>query len=339
MNLSIFNFKKIPWGVLTILGLLLLSEVYARSIADSVRTFSDRIILHKMKIVRQDNKDFDALIMGDSRLLGINAKRMSKVFSKRKGKPYSVYNFSFPQADVRAYYLFLSRYLKDHPSPETVYFSVDPESFTGEDNFVREGSSMSTKLHRFCLMFSFKEGLRVYPLKQALHMLIGETERISFLYTYRRMIRDQIEKGLLFEKDFVFKDTLITRNGGVLFGRLNRVLPLKKEDAPAEKKIFVPDEDSLFWLKKFFQLTQQKKINLVYFDVPRQDQEYHETTEAEFYDGYRALIKALADQYENMRIAPPVQSRVTRRMYIDSRHLDGKGFEVYENVLFEVLLP
>ena len=87
---------------------------------------------------------------------------------------------------------------------------------------------MSTRFHEFCLLYSLKDGLEVFPPKILGWMIMAKIERLSFLFTYRRMIRNFLENlnAQSFSNPTMVEATQ-GMEGGVNFG--NREPPTEEE--------------------------------------------------------------------------------------------------------------
>ena len=78
--LSIFNSKRIPYAFIFCLILLIGVEGAVRRNIYAFTSTSNTILLYKKNLVEhQQMKHYDALIMGDSRALGIHAKEISNI--------------------------------------------------------------------------------------------------------------------------------------------------------------------------------------------------------------------------------------------------------------------
>lgn len=82
-------FRKIPLAFFLCLGLLVATEFFVRQYAPVIRSFSDSVILYKKKILEDKRtSNFDGLLMGDSRILGVDAKLVSNMVTNTIGRRF-----------------------------------------------------------------------------------------------------------------------------------------------------------------------------------------------------------------------------------------------------------
>lgn len=340
-NLFISNFKKWPLAAILALGLLLITEGVARHNAEAIRSFSDKLILYKKNIIESKKTGpFRGVILGDSLALGVDAKLLSRTISRQLNQDFPVYNLSLPEHGVQGYYLLLKKYLRHRPPPEVIFFSVSPSSWSGQNNFVRENEMMSTGLHRFCLLFSVPDCVEVFPAYFFPKALIGKIERLSFLVTYRRMIRDFLERAADSPRpEPSLADLTVGRNGGVNFGigeppSDNAIKSTANHPAP-----FMPDAEALFWYEKFFHLAQKKDIRVIIFNAPVIEEVCAAWRDNGDNERYRGLMNDLAQKFPVINTVDPLWRPYNRTLFRDIVHLNGPGYDQFSRGLANQLSP
>jgi hypothetical protein len=133
--LSIFNSKKTPCAFILCLLILIGVEVMVRRNVYAFTSSSNTILLYKKNLVKNKQfKNYNALIMGDSRALGMQAKEISEIVSAETGGDYQFFNYSFPQSGVQNHFLLLKNYLKHQKAPKLIVLISSPIVLTGEWN-------------------------------------------------------------------------------------------------------------------------------------------------------------------------------------------------------------
>jgi len=322
-----------------IFGFMLIcsTEFIARAYAPAIRSFADSTILYKKSLLEgKQQLDFDGIFIGDSRILGVDAKLISNMVLKEQNKNYEFYNFSLPDHGVRGYYLFLKKYLERHKRPEFVFFATAPIGLTGKWNIVKNDKSMSAQLHRFCLLFSVKDYYEVFPFKFFIRATLAKIERISFFIAYRRMIRDFLEN---FDSARMNKPTLeqVTwnRNGGVNFGTGEPPSEEQVKSVAYYQMKFEVDKDTLYWYKKFFSLAEDQEIKVIIFNAPLMDVIYDKRQGDGTNQQYEKMIRIWQSEFKNISVMEPLLEPYDRKYFKDAQHLNGRGFQVFNHWLGE----
>jgi len=335
-NLFISNSKAVPLALLGCLLLLLVTEGVARQYADRIRSFSDLIILYKKNLVEDEQLPyFNGVLLGDSRILGVDARLISDKLTQSVGRNVSFYNFSLPEHDVRGYYLFLKKYLKRHRPPAVILFSVSSDNWSGENNLPKSGVFMSGGLHRTCLLFSMAELAEVYPWTFWGMVFTAKIEGTSFLISHRRMIRNALENPVRLWAPYPpMANVTLGRNGGVHFGVGH---PPSEEQIRQANAGTGVDAQSIFWFEKFLWLAREHGIRVVFFSAPW-PQGMVLNSPVEGADFLKGILPGIQGRYENMFILEPVFVTYPREFFRDGEHLNGPGFDQFSEGLAQRLI-
>ena len=328
---SIFNFSKFPVAGLICLVLLLATEGGLRLYADKIYSMSDRIaLLRKQTLFRSERLQYDALILGDSRGLGINAKSLSAEISADKGAPFRIHNFTLPNTGAGSYYHFLRHYVKRHAKPQVIFFTMAPLFWTEDTRFERMPPDEDMERHRFLLVFSYQDFVSAYPAHLLAQGAAEAAESLSFLLSQRVRIRNYIADFK--QQDALWRDmSLVSRdhNGGFQF-------PLTKGPGAAEvmsstyyQLEFQPKAGAVDQIRRFLDLAQTHRIKVIMFNAPILDLIYDHREATGFHARYSALLKELAGQYDNVELLNPLLGKYPRDCFLDLHHLNARGYRQF----------
>lgn len=317
-----------PVMLIAALVLALGLELLFRHYAVYIRSFSDNVILYKKEFVeRQKNLRYDALLMGDSRVMGVDARLLSDALTQAKGRDFVVYNFALPNHDVRGHYLFLKKYLVRHQPPPVILFSAAPPTWGADWNIRRQTRRMSAEVHRFCLLYSWGEAWSSLPLQLWPRIVLAKLERLSFLLTYRQSIQyflQHIRQRRILPP---VKDLVLGRNGGVNFG--TGIPPAETEVMASDyyQKVFAEDEDSVAWLERFFELAWEHDIKVICFNAPLPQIIFADR--ASDLRRYEQTLQRITAKHPNVLLLTPIVEGYDLHYFRDVQHLNGPGFKIF----------
>ena len=140
---------------------------------------------YKKQIAEDKSKNFDIVMLGDSRSLSINGVK------EGEGQ-YSMYNFSLPAAGPRYFKFFLQKYLENHPKPKLVIFAADPEQFNlaKSTTFDADKNMWNQYKHRLLNLFSFAESFQQYSGSELMFIAKEYLPLVMYSFKYRQGFAD-----------------------------------------------------------------------------------------------------------------------------------------------------
>lgn len=326
-NLFIFNFKDFPTGFLIAILLLVGAEVLARAHSSLFIPLADQLMLYKKDHMMQPQKPYaNAVIIGDSRGMGLDARLISGQLSKELQRPFQVYNYTVPGFGVQGYFLFLEKYLKYNRKPETIFLCTRPLMLTGDD-FLGKKANYSHK-HRFFAFFSMEEYRKVVSPGFFWTSLPLALRERSILITYRASIKAVLVRVLLgqYKPPKADQEALIeSMNGGYPLEGVRLVGDKDIQQSLAGQEGFKLDQDALYWYEKFLQLAQNNGVPVVVFNLPFIVDVFAKGQRDGSNDRYRALMRAIKKHYAHLRLVEPLLESYDRKYYADVDHLNVAG--------------
>jgi hypothetical protein len=325
-KLPIRHSVKIPAAFLSAFVLLVFTEGLSRTCGPYIRSFSDNMTIYKRRLLENpQQKTFDGIFIGDSRIMGIDAKLVSQIVSQETGKKWEFYNFSLPNHGIQGHYLFLKKYLQRHKKPKVIFFSSVPVGFTGRWNLCKPDAAIFTEqMHRFLLMYSLPESYEALSMGDWMRIIPIQLERLSFLVSYRRHIRS-------FLQDIPDKmlqpnvESLVAgKNGGFYF----KARPFQEYDVPNAlgslwAAPFIVDEQALFWYQKFFALAKEHRIKVFFFNAPMPPS-FKQTTQDD-QRSYQDILADLVNEFDQLTLIEPLLSIYDWEYFYDFSHLNRNG--------------
>lgn len=325
--LSIFNSKSTPKAFLLCLALLAATEFAAGMNVTRLKTLSDSATEYKSFLLNEgESKSYDAVVFGDSRIMGLNARYISEHVSENLGRKFELYNFSIPNNGISTYYLLLKKYLKNQPAPRYILFSSAPVNLSG-DWSVEKSVGRSEILHRMSQLYSLNELMEVLPAHMWITALTVKAERLSFLLLYRGAI-----KKALVDPDNYFNDVMtgairscVRYNGGVIFNRTKTVTEQEIKSNKYYEWVLEVDANADGWYQRFFSLAQEHGIQVLLINAPV----YHDILQNSERNGsnqtYRRAVERWQSKYSNIEVLGPLLQPDTIEHFNDWQHLNVPG--------------
>lgn len=309
-----------------IVGLLLM-EGLVRANQIKFRTLAMGLVKHKSELLDSRSKlDYDAIILGDSQILRLDAKYLSDEIAKQTGHQFDVYNFAIPNHGIRTYYLLLDRYLKNHHKPKYIILAITPIATTGE--WTLENSfEISNASHMLVELYSLGSLVQNFPFKTALSLVAAKCERISTLILYRAAISDFLRgRGVdQTPRVTIQKDQLQRYNGGNL---TERPVPMSLQEIREHKYYnwpIYPDHESLYWYKKACDLAKQYSVPLIIINAPIFEEIMANREADGSNDRYKEFIAEIARDNSFVRYDEGLLRSYGFEYFEDWHHLNQKG--------------
>jgi len=306
--------------------LLLITELIARIYSPFFVPIHDYLMLYKRDRMVQKAKPFEnAILIGDSRAMSIDARALSTHLTQEFQRPFRVYNYAFPAVGAEGYYLFLKKFLQHNQPPEIVFFCVRPLMLAG--NALVEKNGTHSHKHRFFSLFSINEYRETLNLRFFLKSLPLEIREHSTLITYRASIESVIKsflKGVPLD-DKTYKHAILeSMHGGMpLEGpRLINIEEIQK-DYEWLDDLFV-DPDALFWFEKFLQLAKDHQITVAVFNIPSVKDVYEKREQNGSNAVYLAAMAELETKY-GLKAIEPLLEIYEYKYFADTNHLNDFG--------------
>lgn len=311
--------------------LLLIIEIIVRSNLYAFTSISHTILYHKKHIVRTTNLNkFNSLIMGDSRVLGLHAKEISKSVSKKTGEDYHFFNYSFPQSGVQSHYLLLKNYLKHQKKPKLIVMMSSPLTLTGEWNFQTLEKPYPISFYCFTFLYSVLETIKTMPPQSIIKTLLVKLEHTLKFVAYRKKIKKIIKNPSSYHnREAWVKRAMAQSNGGAMMARTVGPTIQEIKDSIFYQNKFRPDTYSINWYIKFFQLAQEHKIKIIILNAPLPEIIYQKREKDGFNKIYLKMMREIQNQFRNIYFANPLNLGYPMDHYGDEHHLNKKGFRLF----------
>ncbi|MFH1768938.1 MAG: DUF1574 family protein [Candidatus Omnitrophota bacterium] len=339
-NLFISSFKKMPKALLIAILFLFATEIVCRQNIRYIVNIGDYVLIYKRKHLTVKDKPYcDAIIIGDSRAMGINAKYVSTFVSQGLRRNFRIYNYSTPGFGVQGYYLLLKKYLKDNKKPKYLFFATRPVLLMGDAD-VEKKSNLGHR-HRFFLFFSMADYIQSLSPVFFLKTLCLELERYSYLVTYRREIKNLF---LQYVDEFkikpkVSRDLIEERWGGYPYSLGRKAIPEGQSiDGFDYQQDFYVDPNALCWYEKFLELAGENQIKVVIFNLPIIEEFYDKHEKDGSNKKYKETIVNIADKYNHTVVLAPVLEPLQRKYFSDPGHLSELGLKEFDEVLARRIL-
>lgn len=340
-TLSTSNSRRWPWALILCVILLLIVEGFVRLNLSRILTLSDGIVaVRKQTLKNPESKYYDAIIVGDSRVLGINTKYISDQVSKALGTQQIFYNYAIPNHGIRAYYLFLKKFLQTHQPPKYIIFSSAPLGISGEWT-VSEAQDSSTEIHYLTQLYSNRELRGVFPFWQRMGFNLNKLEQLSKLIAYRL----RIKVGLGNPEQYFTKDKLeaiprqeVEYNGAQIIVRNAPVGIDEMRRSPYYQFPIFPDAETVKWYGEFFALAQANNITVLICNMPI----YQEILANRQVDGsnerYINVVDGWMREFDNLEILGSLLSAYELKYFSDWHHLNLEGIRQHSFVLADQLI-
>ena len=194
MNSFISYFKQVPaFGITVLLVILIEVGLYFIPNLHYLESGGSFFTYYKKQIAEDKTKNFDIVLLGDSRSLSINGVK------EGEGE-YSIYNFSLPAAGSRYFKFFLKKYLENHPKPKLVIFAADPEQYhiSKIQKFDLNKNLWNQYKHRLLNLFTFKESFEQYSGGELVFIAKEYLPLVMYSFKFRQGFAD-ILSGLKME--------------------------------------------------------------------------------------------------------------------------------------------
>ncbi len=352
MSSFIFNFRKLPFGFILALTVVLCAEIFLFSRASVLVDRSRFCDSYKANVIKS-GPDFDVLIFGESRTLAIDAKMLENASQEK----ITAYNFALPGlGSALEFYMSLKKYLLEHKKPKIIMLAVSIEYF--DVNFKGELAVYPIEMDgvpyevmdkisdRFCAYFPphlvftsvpFYEmaPLSRYYIKQIIPSIRYE-KFINALFPIKIFINrfdlynNLIRKNSLLEKTIKAKAkyaiTFEKTNGQMLLsgeskvgkGEILSAMPEKKKDI---KKGVLRDK----FLEKFVELADRNDIPTVFFFMPIIDSRYKKMEELGWFDYADERLSGYEKKYKHFKYYRGADVGYNKRYFGDWSHLNRWG--------------
>jgi hypothetical protein len=279
----------------------------------------DNILDYKTKYLNlKKNIKYDGVILGDSCSLGIDAKIIADIINKETKESLHFYNFSFPIVGAKGWYIFLRRYIATNQKPKLILMESIPSLMT---ELARRKEVPIDELHRFALLFSWKDYYNIVPIDFSFKIIIHKLKRLSYLVTYRRFIQDLVSNFYRHRE----RALMIDGNGRVIFGPTKSPTLEQLQESDIYKADFYLNEDALYWFKRFFSLAKDNNIKILIFGIPLPEEVFLKREERGINKRYEQAMLDLITDYENVALIKPISEGYHRKYFYDANHLNDEG--------------
>ncbi|MBZ0165705.1 MAG: DUF1574 domain-containing protein [Candidatus Omnitrophica bacterium] len=270
--------------------------------------------------------NMDMIILGDSRVLGVDARYMSDRLSRDFGRHFLVYNFAMPNQGVRSYQIFLQKYLKKGNPPKYVMFSSAPFAITGLYALEKHKDSRDL-LYRMMHMYNMREVIGKLPWKVSLRLLGLKIEGLIHIVHYRKAIREGIRGAGNFQHDYFDEMAryVWATNGAY---QLNNFSRIPREMILQSGYYNIPlnlDADMDKEYRKFFELSRRHGIIVFLITAPINEIIYDKREKLNENDYYRGVLAQWAAEYPNIRIVEPSLRSYPAEDFTDTQHMNPRG--------------
>jgi hypothetical protein len=326
--------RKLPSACVLCLLFLLLSEGFVRYHWSQYLPTADYVLLHKKKHWEDvRNPDYDGIILGDSLSHGLDPRVIGGIIARETGQAFSLYNYSFPHADVRSYYLVLRKYLSLGKRPRVIFFESMPLAMHGAWKMTRNPKGLPDECHRFFSLFSPWDYAAVVPARFLFQTWKMALERASFLLTYRAYICDYLRYRVLTRHPRMMERAELDTQGRALMNVERKVAPEEIRNWFNYQMEFSADGDTLGWYQRFFALAREYDIRIMIFNTPFIDEVFQKREKNGFHRQYQQVMTALVQGFDNVTILQPVCESFDQRYFLDPSHMNDQGNELFSSIL------
>ena len=305
MRLSIFNFKKQRWpaGFFLCLAMVCITELVVRHYLLGLLPLSEAVIREKhRRITSATPHPYNAVILGDSHAMSLNAKYISDYLRSHTGKEREMFNFALPSMGMHSYYFLLKQYLSHHPKPEWIVFVSDPLTVLEQWDIQNRPESH----YRFCSLFSLKDSWDAFSFPVFMHSLRITLEQQSKLLLYRKRIQLVLKTPWLYKDVYSPLEAFYQRSGGGNF-IAPRTPPDQNlvETSDYYNVDFNPDPDFVYWYKKFLALAEARQIKVIILNAPVEARVYAKREADGFNARYRQFVTKTTQDFKNVFVVEP----------------------------------
>jgi hypothetical protein len=304
---TIFNFKKLPAGLLIAALLFITAEclVYLNR-ASFIKEFWNKFIINE-HVLLDTHKDYEYLLIGDSiQKTGIKAVAVSD----------KLLSLGLPGGKPMSLYLLLDRYLKTHKPPKAIFLYVDPEPphdslfvilrfFVKIPEFISIWPDLTWKERQIFIMRYWAS----LDLRK-----VGLTKRDDYPYSNRKFI-DELKKN---------QGYMPSPRSNISIG--DRYFADNKGRYQEEVSF---SENDLKYLDKFMNLASSKGIRVIFlgFLVPREL--YDILEEKGFNSNYISFFNNLRKRYPQAYFDSNPILYLDNKFFGDPSHVNDLGSEFY----------
>ena len=329
MNSFISYFKQVPAFGITVLlvavievGLHFIPNLHYLEGGGSFFTY------YKKQIAEDKTKNFDILLLGDSRSLSINGVK------EGEGE-YSMYNFSLPAAGSRYFKFFLKKYLENHPKPKLVIWAADPEQFNQSKSktFDTDKNLWNQYKHRLLNLFTFTESLEQYRGGELVFIAKEYLPLVMYSFKYRQGFGDLLS-GLKMDT-LTSRETYHTRqnhmietitsshNGQINLGDYfiadeNEVAKSYVKYIESLDQVY---EHDLFPLIDFLEYCKTKEITVLVLNIPRVEG----LNQTKYFQSVTPAIRETVTSFPNAKYMEFAQMDYARNLFSESIHYNNAG--------------
>ncbi len=301
---------------------------------------SDGIIqLRRQSVEEGGPYTHQAVIMGDSRILGVDAKYLSDIISQNIGSEFVIHNYAIPNHGIRTYYMFLKKYLRRHQAPRFIILSSAPIGITGEWS-IQEIDTSEASVSYLSRLYSIKDILEAFPAAMAMQFIGIKVEGMSKLISYRARLRDRIlEPATLFHNRMSAVKKAEREYSGGQFVESN--IPITSDYISETKYYdyqFSVDAESVEWYQKFFELAKTSNIQVLILNVPVVSTLYQKREENTSHKIYRDTVSRWLEDYDNLIVLEPLLEAYEIEYFSDWHHLNREGMDRFTSEIARRLL-
>lgn len=294
-------------------------------------------VYYKREIIENPNKNFDILLLGDSRslsLLGV------------KDTP-TLYNMSLPAAGPWYYKYLLKKYIKYHGKPRLVVFAADPSTFisTKSGKFNLNPEIWNEFKHRLLNLFTYSETWEQYEGTEL--FFISKEYLAQSLYSVRyRQVFDWIlgarlqnliqGENTLYKRNKMIEELVNSTNGQINLGDFF-FAPEGSSEIEKERwiKHFQQGEINPNAVLQFMDYCRDEKMKVVLLNLPKieglQNTYFHKKAK-EFY-------KSLPEIYPNVTYLEFDNMDYPASYFGESIHYSPSGEKVLNKEFIESIYP
>ena len=326
---------KLPKGVFLCAALLLATEIVASYQVDYLRPPALNVMLLKRQVLEEaSTPDFDMILLGDSRVMGLDARRLSDGISRQLQRDFKVYNFSLPNQGVRGYDLFLQKYLSHKKPPRYILFAPSPIAVSGEWD-VETASNRKELLYRLVHMYDVRDMIGNYSLKTTLEICRMKIEGLIKFVIYRKAIRDALDDPAHFDCNYM--DEIIPfmakRNGAYLLGVFTTIPESEVRRSLYFQTPLKPDRNMLSVLDDFFKLARDHDIKVIVAHAPLHELIYDHRQGRGWNEDYARIVRGWGDNRDDVRFIEPILQSYPADNFTDAQHLNPEGMLQYQEKL------
>lgn len=332
MNLSTFNFSKLPKSFLLAAIIIFSSELISLLLSSNfhlVTSFASVDMEIKNRLSRDDKNYFDVLILGDCfNLTGINPK----IIEEKTG--LTCFNFStYFNSTIFSQYCFLKNYLKvTLRRPKFIVIGFKPMSLACSKEQIE-----TRLIHYF---YYFKEGnldifLKEFGFGHSVKFFIPSLKFQSFFKNFIHNPLSMATQMLDNKKINEYTKDLIYVNKGFIEEDSFYGGDLKELGGVHENFTVTPF--FFKYLNEILKIARQNNLSIIYLIPTAPPAIYQVDKKNGIADKYIKFIYSLNKNYDDFTIIHPQEILNFNDLYSGITHLNGKGARILSEVLSDTI--